>query len=124
MGYLTTAGVRSVATHAGVRATRPGRVLGIPYRGASAMFGVAGGRWPDGRGLAPGATLTGARQLSNLVQVSGAVTQGLKGAYCTMTCTRGGPALVDEPRTAAIVDVTGDPRRRLIPHANVEVSRD
>lgn len=41
-----------------------------------------------------------------------------------MGCTRGGPALVDEPRTTGSIDVTGDPHRRLIPHTNVEVTRD
>jgi hypothetical protein len=63
-------------------------------------------------------------QLPNLTLLQASVSQQLPGAFCTMTCTRGGPALVDPPRSRAVVDVTGDPRRRFIPHVSLELYRD
>jgi hypothetical protein len=124
MGFLTRSGVRNLAANAGVRATRAGTAFGVPYRSASLMLGFAGD-W-ETSGLQSGRTtsLTGSWQLDNLAMVQGSVSQQLPGAFCSMTCTRGGPALVDEPRTTVTADVTGDPRRRLIPHANVSWHRD
>jgi hypothetical protein len=124
VGFLTRSGVRNLAANAGLRATRAGTAFGIPYRSAALMFGFSGA-W-ESSGLAAGRALsvTANMQLNNLALVQGSVAQELPGAFCSLTCTRGGPALVDEPRTTLSADVTGDPRRRLIPHANVSWSRD
>jgi hypothetical protein len=124
LGFLTKAGVQSVAANAGLRATRAGQIARLPYRTASAMLGFAGEWSSGGLAFARAASLTSAMQLPNLMQLQAVVSQQLPGAYCTMSCTRGGPALVDASRTRAVLDVTGDPRRRLIPHIAVDWFRD
>jgi hypothetical protein len=124
MGYLTKADVQSWSAEAGLKAARPGALLGVPYRTASVTLGV-GGDWttsglPYGRGL----TLSGTLELSNQMQLQGSVLQQFPGAYCAVSCTRGGPAVVDPPRQRVTMDVTGDRRRALIPHLNLEWDRD
>lgn len=124
MGFLSRAGVQSLTADAGFRATRAGRVAGVPYRSASLMLGFAGDWSTSGIAFARGASLTGTLQFANLVSLQSAVSQQMPGAYCTMTCTRGGPALVDPPRSQASIDLTGDPRRSLVPHVCVGWYRD
>ena len=63
-------------------------------------------------------------QLINLAQIQTTFGKQVPGAYCTMTCTRGGPALVDAPRTRLAVAVTGDPRHPFVPGVNVDWARD
>jgi hypothetical protein len=63
-------------------------------------------------------------QTPGLAQVTGSISTQLGGGYCTVTCTRGGPALLDPPRTTAILDVSGDPRRTLVGHVNLEYDVD
>jgi hypothetical protein len=83
------------------------------------------GEWsPVGLPYARGVTADGGFQLANLSTVQVTLGQQLPGAVCALTCTRGGPALVDPPRTSAVLDVTGDPRRTFVPHANIELRRD
>ncbi|MGQ0643026.1 MAG: DUF5916 domain-containing protein [Gemmatimonadaceae bacterium] len=124
LGFLTRAGVHSFTANAGLRATRAGHVAGVHYRTASLMLGFAGEWANSGLSFARGVNLTGTMQLPSLINLQGTLSQQLPGAYCTMSCTRGGPALVDAPRSRAVVDLTGDPRRRVIPHVNVELFRD
>jgi hypothetical protein len=123
-GFLTTSGVQSLTTNAGLRATRAGRIAGVTYRTASATLGAAGEWSSAGLAFGRGVSLTGSMQLSNQVQLQTALSQQLPGAYCTMSCTRGGPALVDPPHTRVKFDITGDPRRRFIPQLNVDWYRD
>jgi len=124
LGFLTKAGVQSASASAGLKLNRSGRLAGVPYRGAGLTLGFAGdwssGGLPYGRAL----TLDGTMQLQSLAQVRATVIAQLPGAYCTVSCTRGGPALVDPPRFTGTLDLTGDPRRALVPHLNVEVNRD
>jgi hypothetical protein len=124
MGFLTRSGVRNLSANAGLRATHAGSALGIPYRSVALMVAFAGD-W-ESSGLPASRTLSvdANMQLENLASVQGSVAQELGGAFCSLTCTRGGPALVDEPRTSLAVNATGDPRRRLVPHAGVRLSRD
>jgi hypothetical protein len=69
-------------------------------------------------------SLDGGFQLANLAEVAATVAQQFPGALCAVSCTRGGPALVDPPRTTAILNLIGNPRRAFVPHANVEYDRD
>ena len=124
MGFLTRAGMRSLAANAGLRANRAGRAAGIPYRTAALMLGVGGDWTSSGLSLGRTASLTGSLQLANQATVQGTFSQQIGSAYCAMTCTRGGPALVDPARTTAAAGVTGDPRRRVVPGANVAWYRD
>jgi hypothetical protein len=124
MGFLMSAGLRSVVASAGLRASRPGVLAGVPYRSASVTLAFAGDWSSSGLALGRTVSATGSMQLMNQWQLRSTLAQQLPGAYCTMICTRGGPALVDPPRTAASLDVSGDPRRRLVPHGNMEWYRD
>lgn len=123
-GFLTTAGVQRLTANAGLRATRAGRIVGIPYNTAAVTLGTAAEWSSGGLSFAREVSLTGTTQLINLAQIQTTIVQQLPGAYCTMTCTRGGPALVDPPRTRLAVGVTGDPRRRFVPSVNVDWARD
>ena len=124
IGFLMRSGLQSVAANAGLRATRAGRVIGVPYRSAAASLGFAGDWSTTGLAFTRGVSLSGTMQLENQSQVQGTLTQQLAGAYCTMSCTRGGPALVDPPRSRITFAYSGDPRRRLIPHVNADWFRD
>ena len=124
MGFLTRSGVQSVTASGGLRATRPGHALGVPYRSASMSLGGQGEWSAAGLSLGRGLTGTATLQLHNQMLLRTTILQQIGRAYCTVACTRGGPALVDPPRTSASLDVTGDPRRRLIPHLNLDWFRD
>jgi hypothetical protein len=124
LGFLTRSGIQSVTANVGLNQNRPGTIAGIAYRRANLTLGF-NGEWsstglPYGRGL----TLTGGFELPSLALVQTTLMQELPGALCAASCTRGGPALVDPARSTAIVDITGDPRRRFVPHANFEYDRD
>jgi hypothetical protein len=124
LGFLTRSGVQSLSATVGINQTRPGRIAGVPYRRANLTLGY-GGDWstnglPYGRGI----SLDGGFQLANLAEVAATVAQQFPGALCAVSCTRGGPALVDPPRTTAILNLIGNPRRAFVPHANVEYDRD
>ncbi len=124
MGFLTTSGRRSTTGSSTLRAIRPGRALGVPYRSASVSL-VMDGHWAtSGLSLGRSVALSGTLQLHNQVSLRGVLSQQLGAAYCTMTCTRGGPGLVDPPRSFASFDINGDPRRRLISHLNLNWFRD
>jgi hypothetical protein len=123
-GFLTTSGVQNVNANVGLRATRAGRLSGLKYRAASATLGFSGDWSASGLAYGRDVSLKGSMELTNQMQLQSILAQQLPGAYCTMSCTRGGPALVDPPRTEVVVDITGDPRRRIIPHVNAEWYRD
>jgi hypothetical protein len=124
LGFLTRSGLQSWSSSVGVDQTSPGSVAFVPYRRANLTVGY-GGDWSNtGLPYARGITLDGGFQLANLAQLQATVTQQLPGALCAVSCTRGGPALVDPPRTTMIVDFTSDPRRTVVPHTNVEYDRD
>ena len=120
LGFLPRAGLQGVTANAGLRSTRSGRVTGIPYRSSAVTLGFAGEWSARGLAFARGVNLTGTMQLPDQTQLQVVLSQQLPGAFCTMSCTRGGPALVDSPRTRAMLDVTGDPRRRFVPRVNLE----
>ena len=124
LGFLTKSGVQSLTSTVGINQHRPGRLAGIPYRRANLTLGYSG-EWST-QGLPYGRSMSadGGVQLANLAQVQATLTQQLPGALCAVSCTRGGPALVDPPRTTLALDITGDPRRDFIPHANFEFDRD
>lgn len=124
MGFLTRAGRQSWSADAGIAVNRPGSVLGFPYRRSSASLGYAGDWTTDGQAASRGFTLQGTLQLPNQAQVQVVLGQQLAGAFCTVSCTRGGPALVDAPSSTATLDLTGDPRRVVAPHVNVQWMRD
>jgi len=124
IGFLMRSGVQGVAVSAGLRATRAGELVGIPYRAAALTLSFAGDWSTAGLAFARGASLSGTTQLANQSQVQVTLAQQVPGAYCTMSCTRGGPTLVDAPRSRIALDLTGDPRRPLVPHANAEWFRD
>ncbi len=124
LGYLTRADLQSWSAELGLKLSRPGALLGVPFHSASASLGF-NADWtttglPHGRGF----TLNGGVQLPNQMQLQSSVLLQLPGAYCSVICTRGGPALVDPPRQRVTIDVTGDPRRALIPRLNLEWNRD
>ncbi|HEX6050420.1 MAG TPA: DUF5916 domain-containing protein [Gemmatimonadaceae bacterium] len=123
-GFLTTAGVQRLTANAGLRATRAGRLAGVPYNNAAVTLGAAAEWSTGGLAFAREVSLTGTMQFINLAQIQTTIAQQLPGAYCTMTCTRGGPALVDPPRTRLAVAVTGDPRRQFVPSVSVDWARD
>ncbi|MGH9201455.1 MAG: DUF5916 domain-containing protein, partial [Vicinamibacterales bacterium] len=124
MGFLTLAGVRNFAANAGVRVTRSGRIFGVPYRTTSLMFAAASDWASSGLTTARTASVSSSVQLDNFAVLQVSAAQQLPGAFCTMSCTRGGPALRDPPRTSFAMDLTGDPRRALLPHLAVQVFRD
>jgi hypothetical protein len=124
LGFLTSSGVQSLASSVKLDQTRPGRFAGVRYRRANLSLAYAGEWSTTGLPYARSLTVGGGFQLDNLALVQGTVTQQLPGALCEVSCTRGGPALVDPPRTTAVLDVTGDPRRSLVPHLNAEFDRD
>lgn len=124
LGILTKSGLQSLSSTVGINQTRPGTFASIPYRRANLTLGY-GGDWsttglPYGRGV----SLDGGFQLANLALLQANITQQLPGAVCTVSCTRGGPAVVDPPRTTVAANYTGDPRRAFVPHVNVEYDRD
>ena len=124
LGFLTTSGVQSLTASAKIDQTRPGRIAGVPYRRANLSLAYAGEWSSTGLPYARTVTADGGLQLDNLAVVQGTVTQQLPGALCAVSCTRGGPSLVDPPRTTVVLDISGDPRRVLVPHVNAEYDRD
>jgi hypothetical protein len=124
LGILTKSGLQSFSSTIGINQTRPGTFAFVPYRRANLTLGY-GGDWstmglPYGRGV----SLDGGFQLANLALLQATVIQQLPGAVCTVSCSRGGPAVIDPPRTTVAANFTGDPRRALVPHVNVEYDRD
>ncbi|MGH7712152.1 MAG: DUF5916 domain-containing protein, partial [Gemmatimonadaceae bacterium] len=83
LGFLTRAGLQSLTATVGLRATRAGRVAGVPYRSASLILGFAGDWASSGLAFARGVGLTGTMQFANLVLLQSALSQQLPGAYCT-----------------------------------------
>ncbi len=120
MGFLTVSGIQTYTADAGLSLTRPGAVMGVPYRKATVSLGFAGDWATNGVPYARGFNLGGTLQLPNQAQVHGTVGTQLPGAYCTVSCTRGGPALVDPPHSTAVLDFTGNPRNSVVPHISVE----
>jgi hypothetical protein len=124
MGFLTESGVQLGSVNLGTQINESGSLAGVPYRRAELML-TGTGQWTTaGLAMARGFTLRGMLQLPNQVLFQAIAGAQLSGAYCTTVCTRGGPALVDPPEHSFTVDVTGDPRSGLVPHAMVMVSRD
>ncbi|HEU5217408.1 MAG TPA: DUF5916 domain-containing protein [Gemmatimonadales bacterium] len=124
MGFLSKSGIQSASMTAGLNASHAGTFAGMHYRRASATLGF-GGDWlvnglPQGRGFSLDATM----ELPSQIQLQLNAIQQLPGAYCTITCTRGGPALVDPPHSTVILTVRGDPRRTIIPQIAVEWDQD
>jgi hypothetical protein len=124
MGFLTKAGVRNATATAAVRANQPGSLLGVQYRSGTAGVSFAGEWATDGLPLSRQLALSGSMQFMGFVSLRGAVARELDGGFCALTCTRGGPALADEPRAEATAGVTGDSRRRFIPSLDVSWSED
>lgn len=124
LGFLTVSGVQGVSTSAGIARNTPGQIAGIAYRRSNLSLALDGNWSTAGLAYDRGFTLTGGFQLANLALVQATVTQQLPGAFCSVSCTRGGPAVVDPPRATAVLDFTGDPRRAFVAHANLEVDRD
>jgi hypothetical protein len=124
LGFLTTSGVQDWSSIIGIDQNRPGSVARIPYRRANVSLGYSGEWSTTGLAFGRALSINSVLQLSNLSQLQATVSQQLPGGFCELTCTRGGPALVDPPRSTAIVDFTGDPRHAFLPHTNVEYDRD
>lgn len=124
LGFFTKSGVQSASASVGLDQSMPGHIAGVAYRRANLTLGYAGDWFWNGLPYARGLTLDGGFQLSSLAQVQLTLKQELPGALCAVSCTRGGPALVDLPRSTMTADITGDPRRAFVPHATVEYDRD
>jgi hypothetical protein len=126
MGFLNTSGEQRLMVSAGLRNGSAGRALGVSWRTAEVALGFTGNWGTHGERLpyARGVSLTSTVLTPGLAQVSGSIATQLGGGYCTITCTRGGPALLDPPRTTAILDIAGDPRRALVGHVNLEYDVD
>ncbi|MEP6730766.1 MAG: DUF5916 domain-containing protein [bacterium] len=124
LGFLTKSALQSWSSTVGLDQTRPGSVARIPYRRANLTLGYGGDWSTTGLPYSRGITLEGGFQLADLSQLQVTLTQQLPGALCAVSCTRGGPALVDPPRTTAVVDYTSDARRALVLHTNAEYDRD
>ena len=124
LGFLTKSGVQSLTSTIGINQTHPGRVAGVPYRRANFTVGYTGEWSTTGLPYGRNVSVDGGFQLQNLGLVQATLVQQLPGALCSVSCTRGGPALVDPPRTTAALDVTGNPRSRVVPHLNTEYDRD
>jgi hypothetical protein len=124
LGFLTKSGLQSWSSSVGLNQTRPGRLASIPYRRANLTLGYAGEWSTTGLPYSRSVSVDGGFQLANLALLQATVTQQLPGALCAVSCTRGGPALVDPPRSTVVVDFMGDPRRTIVPHATVEYDRD
>ena len=77
-----------------------------------------------GRSRASAHAGVGQAQLANLAELNASFRNELPGAYCAVSCTRGGPAIVDPPRLTAVVEFTGDSRRAFVPHLLTEFDRD
>jgi hypothetical protein len=123
-GYQARADLRTISASAGLRASSPGVLLGVPYRSASITSEFSGdwsAEWlPHARSL----SLTTTVQLPSQAELEGRVLAELSGAYCTIECTRGGPAIVDPPQQRVSVRLTGDTRRSLVPYVMLEKTRD
>jgi hypothetical protein len=126
MGFLNVSGVQRLSASLGLRNGSAGRALGIAWRTAEISLGFSGDWATHGERLPYGRTvsLTGSLLSPGLATIAGSLSTQLGGGFCTVSCTRGGPALVDPPRTTAIVDVTSDPRRSLSGHVNLEYDVD
>jgi hypothetical protein len=124
MGFLTASDVQTASASAGVSFNRPAKLFGVPYRRTDASLGLSGSWSMAGLPMGRGFNLLAAMQFANLSQVQLTGLAQLPGAYCSITCTRGGPALADPPHFTLALDFTGDGRRALIPHLNVEVDAD
>ncbi len=124
LGFLTKSGLQSASATVGLNQTKPGTLAAIPYRRANFTLGYSGDWSSNGLPYGRAVTADGGFQLADLSQVQATITQQLPGALCAVTCTRGGPALVDPPRTTVTLDYIGDPRRAVVPHTNIEYDRD
>jgi len=123
-GFLTKEGVQSWSSEAGLSFTQSGRLFGLGFRRADISVGF-GGDWsagglPYARGFSAKASL----QAPSQARIQGTFVAQLPGAYCSICCTRGGPALYDPPRQTATLDLNGTTRHALIPHLSLEWHRD
>ncbi len=124
LGYLDEAGVQSAWLEAGLRFTQPGRLLGVRYRRVDASVGFAGDWSTTGLPHSRSLTVKTSLELPSQAWIRTTLVGGLAGAYCEFTCSRGGPAVVNPPRTTVILDVTGTPRARVLPHVALGWDRD
>ncbi|MEP6618451.1 MAG: DUF5916 domain-containing protein [bacterium] len=124
LGFLTKSGIQSATASMGIDVTQPGTFMLIPYRRTNVALQYSGDWSTNGLPYARGISLTGGFQLADLSLLQVTTTQQLSGAVCAVSCTRGGPSVVDPPRSTAAIDFTGDPRRAFMPHVNAEVDRD
>jgi hypothetical protein len=124
MGFLSKAAIQSASVTAGLNVAHAGTLAGLHYRRASATLGFGGDWLTNGLPQARGLSLDASMELPNQAQLQLNAIQQLPGAYCTTSCTRGGPALIDPPHSTVTLGVTGDPRRAIIPHVALEWDQD
>ncbi|HEU4995554.1 MAG TPA: DUF5916 domain-containing protein [Gemmatimonadaceae bacterium] len=124
LGILTKSGVQNASANVGLTQNRPGSIALVPYRRATLTLGYSGEWSTNGMSYGRAVDIGGSLQLANLAQLQATVIQQLPGALCTVSCTRGGPAMIDPPRTTLSVDYTGDPRQAFVPHVLSEYDRD
>ncbi|MEP6989552.1 MAG: DUF5916 domain-containing protein [bacterium] len=117
LGFLQRAGVQNAAITVGEKLTRPGKLAGLPYRSAEFTLGMSGGWTAAGLPLDRGPTTLHARwELPSLAVLHFMGSAPVGSSYCTISCTRGGPALYATPQRSFTLEGTGDPRRALVPH--------
>lgn len=124
MGYIPQAGMQFGSLKAGLESNRPGKLLGVDYRSAGASATLEGGWTTDGLPHKRGLTLAGDFELPSQWQLVGSFYAELPGAYCTIGCTRGGPALRNDPQQALTLGITGDSRASVVPSAKIVLRKD
>lgn len=120
LGFLQRAGLQTFNASVGVKATSPGSFAGLSYRSADAQVSFAGA-WSTATGRPEDRSplLHGLVELPNLVVLHVMTSRQVSANYCTIACTRGGPALLVPPGYVVQLEATGDPRRTVVPHASV-----
>ena len=117
LGFLERAGVQNAEASIGANLSQPGRIVGVPYRSATFTLQLSGAWTAAGLPTERGPTVMHAQvELPNQAVVHTMVSAPVGGTYCTIECTRGGGALYTAPARTAMLELTGDPRRALVPH--------
>ncbi|MEO7456117.1 MAG: DUF5916 domain-containing protein [Gemmatimonadaceae bacterium] len=117
LGFLQRAGLQVVSSTVKAKFTSPGSFAGLHYRSAEALAGFTG-IWSaaTGRPEDRSPLLHALVELPNLAVVHLMTSAQTAASYCTIRCTRGGPALLSAPARFAMAEFTGDPRAVVVPH--------
>ncbi|MEP6991875.1 MAG: DUF5916 domain-containing protein [bacterium] len=120
LGFLQRADLQTVNGSVGAKLTSPGSFAGLSYRSAEALASFSGS-WSTATGRPEDRSplLHALVELPSLVVLHVMGSTQLSDNYCTIACTRGGPALLLPPTHVLYLEATGDPRRTVVPHAQL-----